>query len=71
MELAKRRVQCKAQRKLLQQSGSRAKAALDLSRKAAVMTAKAVSSLISALAGLLGGAFLLPVLCLIDRKSVV
>ena len=71
MELAKRRVQCKAQRKLLQQSGSRAKAALDLSRKAAVMTAKAVSSLISALAGLLGGAFLLPVLCLIVLVAAI
>ena len=71
MELAKRRVQRKAQRKLLQQSGSRAKAALDLSRKAAVMTAKAVSSLISALAGLLGGAFLIPIICLIVLVAVI
>ena len=65
LELAKRRVQRNAQRKLLRQSGSRAKAALDLSRKAAVMTAKAVSSLINAIAGLLGGAFLIPMICLI------
>ena len=71
MELAKRRVQRKAQRKLLQQSGSRAKAALDLSRKAAVMTAKAVSSLISALAGLLGGAFLIPIICLIVLVAAI
>ncbi len=71
MELAKRRVQRKAQRKLLQQSGSRAKAALDLSRKAAVMTAKAVSSLISAIAGLLGGAFLIPIICLIVLVAAI
>ena len=71
MELAKRRVQRKAQRKLLQQSGSRAKAALDLSRKAAVMTAKAVSSLISAIAGLLGGAFLVPLICLIALAAAI
>ncbi|MEY8389732.1 hypothetical protein AALC17_21225, partial [Oscillospiraceae bacterium 38-13] len=56
MEMAKRRVQRKAQRKLLRQSTAKTKTALDLSRKAAVVTAKAVSSLISAIAGLLGGA---------------
>lgn len=71
MEMAKRRVQRKAQRKLLQQSGSRAKAALDLSRKAAVVTAKAVSSLISAIAGLLGGAFLIPIICLIVLVAAI
>ena len=71
LELAKRRVQRKAQRKLLQQSGSRAKAALDLSRKAAVVTAKAVSSLISAIAGLLGGAFLIPIICLIVLVAAI
>jgi cell wall-associated NlpC family hydrolase len=62
---AKRRVQRSAQRKLLQQSKAATKATLDLSRKAAVVTAKAVSSLISAIAGLLGGAFLIPIICLI------
>lgn len=62
---AKRRVQRNAQRKLLQQSKATAKTALELSRKAAVVTAKAVSALISALAGLLGGAFLIPMICLI------
>ena len=71
LELAKRRVQRNAQRKLLQQSGSKAKAALDLSRKAAVMTAKAVSSLISAIAGLLGGAFLIPIICLIVLVAAI
>ena len=71
LELAKRRVQRNAQRKLLQQSGSRAKAALDLSRKAAVVTAKAVSSLISAIAGLLGGAFLIPIICLIVLVAAI
>ena len=71
LELAKRRVQRKAQRKLLQQSGSRAKTALDLSRKAAVVTAKAVSSLISAIAGLLGGAFLIPIICLIVLVAAI
>ena len=71
MELAKRRVQRKAQRKLLQQSGRRAKAALDLSRKAAVVTAKAVASVISAIAGLLGGAFLVPLICLIAFAAAI
>lgn len=71
MELAKRRVQRKAQRKLLQQSGSRAKAALKLSRKAAVVTAKAVASLVSAIAGLLGGAFLVPLICLIALAAAI
>ena len=71
LELAKRRVQRNAQRKLLQQSGSRAKASLDLSRKAAVMTANAVSSLISAIAGLLGGAFLIPIICLIVLAAAI
>lgn len=71
LELAKRRVQRNAQRKLLRQSGSRAKAALDLSRKAAAMTAKAVSSLISAIIGLLGGAFLIPIICLIVLVAAI
>lgn len=71
LELAKRRVQRNAQRKLLQQSSSRAKAALDLSRKAAVVTAKAVSSLISAIIGLLGGAFLIPIICLIVLVAAI
>lgn len=71
MELAKRRVQRKAQRKLLRQSTAKAKTALDLSRKAAVMTAKAVSSLISAIAGLLGGAFLIPIICLIVLVAAI
>ena len=71
LELAKRRVQRNAQRKLLQQSGSRAKTALDLSRKAAVVTAKAVSSLISAIAGLSGGAFLIPIICLIVLVAAI
>lgn len=62
---AKRRVQRNAQRKLLQQSKATAKTALELSRKATVVTAKAVSALISALAGLLGGAFLIPMICLV------
>ena len=65
LQQAKRRVQRSAQRKLLQQSKAATMRALDLSRKAAVVTAKAVSSLISAIAGLLGGAFLIPIICLI------
>ena len=71
LELAKRRVQRNAQRKLLRQSTAKAKTALDLSRKAAVMTAKAVSSLISAIAGLLGGAFLIPIICLIVLVAAI
>lgn len=71
LELAKRRVQRNAQRKLLRQSTAKAKTALDLSRKAAVMTAKAVSSLISAIAGLLGGAFLVPIICLIVLVAAI
>ena len=71
LELAKRRVQRNAQRKLLRQSTAKAKTALDLSRKAAVVTAKAVSSLISAIAGLLGGAFLIPIICLIVLVAAI
>lgn len=71
LELAKRRVQRNAQRKLLRQSTAKAKTALDLSRKAAVMMAKAVSSLISAIAGLLGGAFLIPIICLIVLVAAI
>lgn len=71
LELAKRRVQRNAQRKLLRQSTAKAKTALNLSRKAAVMTAKAVSSLISAIAGLLGGAFLIPIICLIVLVAAI
>ena len=71
LELAKRRVQRNAQRKLLRQSTAKAKTALDLSRKAAVMTAKAVSSLISAIIGLLGGAFLIPIICLIVLVAAI
>lgn len=71
LELAKRRVQRNAQRKLLRQSTAKAKTALDLSRKAAVVTAKAVSSLISAIIGLLGGAFLIPIICLIVLVAAI
>ena len=71
LERAKRRVQRNAQRKLLRQSKNTAKTALNLSRKAAVMTAKAVSSLISAIVGLLGGAFLLPAICLIVLVAAI
>ncbi len=71
LELAKRRVQRNAQRKLLRQSTVKAKTALDLSRKAAVVTAKAVSSLISAIIGLLGGAFLIPIICLIVLVAAI
>ena len=71
LELAKRRVQRNAQRKLLRQSTAKAKTALDLSRKAAVVTAKAISSLISAIAGLLGGAFLIPIICLIVLVAAI
>ena len=71
LELAKRRVQRNAQRKLLRQSTAKAKTALDLSRKAAVMTAKAVSSLISAIIGLLGSAFLIPIICLIVLVAAI
>lgn len=71
LEQAKRRVQRNAQRKLLRQSKATAKTALNLSRKAAVVTAKAVSALISALAGLLGGAFLIPIICLIVLVAAI
>lgn len=71
LELAKRRVQRNAQRKLLRQSTAKAKTALDLSRKAAVVTAKAVSSLISTIIGLLGGAFLIPIICLIVLVAAI
>lgn len=71
LELAKRRVQRNAQRKLLRQSTARAKTVLDLSRKAAIVTAKAVASLISAIAGLLGGAFLIPIICLIVLVAAI
>lgn len=71
LELAKRRVQRNVQRKLLRQSTAKAKTALDLSRKAAVVTAKAVSSLISTIIGLLGGAFLIPIICLIVLVAAI
>ena len=71
LERAKQRIQRNAQRKLLRQSKNTAKTALNLSRKAAVMTAKAVSSLISAIVGLLGGAFLLPAICLIVLVAAI
>lgn len=71
LDLAKRRVQRNAQRKLLRQSTAKAKTALDLSRKAAVVTAKAVSSLISAIIGLLGSAFLIPIICLIVLVAAI
>ena len=71
LELAKRRVQRNAQRKLLRQSTTTAKTALDLSRKVAIMTAKAVSSLISAIAGLLGGAFLIPAICVMGIVAAI
>lgn len=71
LELAKRRVQRAAQRRLLRQSTAKAKSMLDLSRKAAVMTAKAVSSLISAIAGLLGGAFLIPAICVMGIVAAI
>lgn len=60
---AKLRVQRNAQHKLLQQANQRAaKRAADLSRRAAVAIVKAVSSAIGAIAGLAGGAALLPVI---------
>ena len=63
---AKRRFQQNAQRKLLQQANQRAaKRAVDLSRRAAVAIVKAVSSAIGAIAGLAGGAALLPVILVI------
>lgn len=71
LELAKRRVQRNAQRKLLQQSTTKAKAALDLSQKVAAATVKAVSSLISAIIGLLGSAFLIPIICLIVLVAAI
>ena len=71
LELAKQRVQRNAQRKMLQQSASRAKAALNLSRKVAVATTKAVTSLISAIAGLLGGAFLIPIICVVALVAAI
>ena len=63
---AKLRVQRNAQRKMLKQSAQRtAKKAADLSRKAAIATVKAVSSVISALIGLVGGAVLIPIIIVI------
>lgn len=58
---AKRRVQRGAQRRMLRNSKKAAKTTADLMRKAAAVTVKAVSSLASAIVGLLGGA-LLPIL---------
>jgi len=71
LEQAKRRVQRNAQRKLLQQSAKKTKAAVALSRKAAAVTVKAVSSIISAIVGLLGGTFLIPVFCVIILVAAI
>ena len=71
LEQAKRRVQRNAQRKLLQQSTRTTKAAIDLSRKAAVAVAKAVSSMTSAIAGLMSGTVLVPVICIIVFAAAI
>ena len=65
LERMRQRIQRNAQRKLLRQSSQTAKAAVDLSRKATLAIGKAASSMISALVGLVGGAVMIPVFCLI------
>ena len=65
LERIRQRVQRNTQRKLLQKSTHTTKAAVDLSRKVFAAIARATSSAVSALAGLIGGAVLIPVFCLI------
>lgn len=65
LERIRQRIQRNAQRKLLQKSTRTTKAAVDLSKKVFAAIARATSSAVSALAGLVGGTVLIPVFCLI------
>ena len=71
LERMRQRVQRNAQRKLLQHSKRATKATVDLSRKIFAAITKAASSAISALAGLVGGAVLIPVFCLIIFAAAI
>ena len=70
LEQARRRVRHNAQRRLLQQSANTTKTALGFTRRAAV-TVRAASSLMNAVAGLLGGTLLIPIFCLIILAAAV
>lgn len=65
MEQAGKRAKAAAQRKLAQRASQAAKVAANLSRKAAVVTAKAVAAIVSALVSLVGGAALVLILVVV------
>lgn len=68
---ARRKAQTEAQRGMMQNSKRTAKAAADLSKKAATATAKAGKELISALSALVGGGTLAAALCVIFLIAAV
>ena len=71
MDRARQKAKKEAQRTIAQGSKKTAKAAVDLSRKAAAATANAVKSLIGALSALVGGAALAAALCVIFLIAAV
>ena len=70
-ERMRQKAKAEAQRTMSQGTKKTAKAAVDLSRKAATATAKAVKSLIGALSALVGGATLAAALCVIFLIAAV
>ena len=68
---ARQKAEKEAQQAMAQSTKRTAKAAVDLSRKAATATAKAVKSLIGALSALVGGATLAAALCVIFLIAAV
>ena len=70
-EQARQRVRRNAQRKMLQNTQKAAKTAGSVTKRAVAATGKAVSALVSALAGLLGGGVLLPVIIVIVLVAAI
>ncbi len=71
MDRARKKAKKEAQQAMAQGTKKTARAAVDLSRKAAIATAKAVKSLIGALSALVGGATLVAALCVIFLIAAV
>lgn len=71
MEHAKRKAQREAQRNIFQRTKQTAKTAAGLSRKAAIVTTKAVKALIGALSALMGSVVLVAALCVIFLVAAV
>lgn len=71
MERARRKFQREAQRKMIQKSQQTARTAADLTKKAALATAKAVKAIVSALAGLMGAGVLVAALSVVILIAAV